>query len=415
MTPAADVNRIFPITTLISDLPSNLIPQLTSSAEQNENEPGSAARRLVVVGDVHGMKRSLEALLEKVGFDKGQGDHLIFVGDLVNKEPDSPGVIDLAVALGASAVRGNHDNAVLDAAVEINTGGDDPMHAGDISSRPAQLPGNSGAEPASETVASDGLTRHSATTYSTARALSTRHLDWLAALPLILRIRLPHHPASSIDDTLVVVHAGLTPGIPLERQDPHALMLMRSLAHAPGDESTFIPAEASGEEGWAAQWDRWQDQLAARTTVIFGHDANRRLQLGRHAIGLDSVCLYGYHLSVVVIESTERGIQHRVVQVDCADTPVIRTAKTVYSNSRPGSGRPTTDSAHTTTTRCVLCILKPLSFMKYPRHTRQSPTLSFIARVKRLAITQNGRKAAFLATPLFCCLPAHDFIVDSGG
>ncbi|KAE8167853.1 Metallo-dependent phosphatase-like protein [Aspergillus tamarii] len=332
MTPAAEANnKIFPITTFISDLPSNLTPQLVSSTEANGHEPGSAARRLVIVGDVHGMKRSLEALLEKVGFDKGNGDHLIFVGDLVNKGPNSPGVIDLAVELGASAVRGNHDNAVLDAALEINARGDHPMHAGDITSGPAKLLENSGAQSASESVASDGLTRHSATTYSTARALSTRQLDWLAALPLILRIKLPHHPDSSIDDTLVVVHAGLTPGIPLDKQDPHAVMLMRSLGHAPGDEGTFIPAEASGEEGWAAQWDRWQDKLTTRTTVIFGHDANRRLQLGRHAIGLDSACLYGYHLSALVIESNDRGIQHRVVQVECADTPVVRTAKAVVT------------------------------------------------------------------------------------
>ncbi|QMW30447.1 hypothetical protein G4B84_005782 [Aspergillus flavus NRRL3357] len=335
MTPAVDAHKIFPITTFISDLPSNLTPQLFSSSA--ENEPTSAGRRLVIVGDVHGMKKSLDALLEKVCFDKGKGDHLIFVGDLVNKGPDSPGVIDRAVELGASAVRGNHDNAVLDAAVEIKARGDNLMHAGGITSGSAKLPEDSGAELPSETVACDGpetsaspnaspLTRHSATTYSTARALSTRHLDWLAGLPLILRIKLPYHLTSSLDDTLVVVHAGLTPGIPLEKQDPHAVMHMRSLTHAPGDERTLIPAEASGEEGWVAQWDQWQDQLTTRTTVIFGHDAKRRLQLGRHTIGLDSACLYGHHLSALVIESTDRGIEHRIVQVECADTPVVPKA-----------------------------------------------------------------------------------------
>ncbi|KAF7586533.1 hypothetical protein BBP40_008705 [Aspergillus hancockii] len=333
MAPAVDVNKIFPITTFISDLPSNLTPQLLPSAE---SEQGAAARRLVIVGDVHGMKRSLEALLEKVSFDKGKGDHLILVGDLVNKGPDSPGVIDLAVELGASAVRGNHDNAVLDAAVEINAG-DNPMHAGGTTNCSAKLPENSGADLPSKTVTSEGpetsaspkaslLTRHSATTYSTARALSTRQLDWLATLPLILRIKLPHHPTSSLDDTLVVVHAGLTPGILLEKQDPHAVMHMRSLVHTSGDEGSFIPAEASGEESWVSQWDQWQDQLTTRTTVIFGHDAKRRLQLGKHAIGLDSACLYGHHLSALVVELTDNGFQHQVVQVECADTPVVPTA-----------------------------------------------------------------------------------------
>ncbi|OGM49768.1 aflYe/ orf/ Ser -Thr protein phosphatase family protein [Aspergillus bombycis] len=334
MTAAPDADKIFPITTFISDLPESLTPQLVSPAQ---NEPGSGARRLVIVGDVHGMRRSLEALLEEVRFDQGKGDHLILVGDLTNKGPDSPGVIDLAVKLGASAVRGNHDNAVLDAAVEINTKGDNAIHAGGVSTGAAQLPGNLGVDSPNETVASDGPetsaspigsphTRHSATTYRTARSLSARQLDWLAALPLILRIKLPYHPTSSLNDSLVVVHAGLTPGVPLEKQDSHAVMHMRSLSHLPGDEETFVPAEASGEEGWATHWDRWQDQLTTRTTVIFGHDAKRRLQLGRHAIGLDSACLYGYHLSALVIESTDRGFQHQVVQVKCADTPVTPTA-----------------------------------------------------------------------------------------
>ncbi|PIG79664.1 aflYe/ orf/ Ser -Thr protein phosphatase family protein [Aspergillus arachidicola] len=308
MTPVVEAHKIFPITTFISDLPSNLTPQLFSSAE---DEPTSTGRRLVIVGDVHGMKKSLDALLEKVNFDKRNGDHLIFVGDLVNKGPDSPGVIDRAVELGASAVRGNHDNAVLEAAGEIKARGDNPMHAGGITSGSAKLPEGSGAESLSET--------HGPRTLDAPP-------DWLAALPLILRIKLPHHSTSSLDDTLLVVHAGLTPGIPLEKQDPHAVMHMRSLTHAPGDEGTLIPAEASGEEGWVAQWDQWQDQLTTRTTVIFGHDAKRRLQLGRHTIGLDSACLYGHYLSALVIESTDRGIEHRIVQVECADTPVVPTA-----------------------------------------------------------------------------------------
>ncbi|KNG91682.1 aflYe/ orf/ Ser -Thr protein phosphatase family protein [Aspergillus nomiae NRRL 13137] len=334
MTPATDADKVFPITTFISDLPSSLTPQLVSSAE---NDQGSSTRRLVIVGDVHGMKRSLEALLEKVSFDKDKGDHLVLVGDLINKGPDSPGVIDLVMELGATAVRGNHDNAVLDAAVEVNARGDSSMHAGSVSSGTAQLPGNSGVDSPSETLASDGPekgaplegslhTRHSETTYSTARALSAPQLDWLAALPLILRIKLPYHPASSLNETLIVVHAGLTPGVPLEKQDPHAVMHMRSVTHPPGDEGTFVPAEASGEEGWATHWDQWQDQLTTRTTVIFGHDAKRGLQLGSHSIGLDSACLYGYSLSALVVESTDTGFQHRVVQVKCADTPVAPTA-----------------------------------------------------------------------------------------
>lgn len=40
--------------------------------------------RLVVVGDVHGCKKELQALLKKVGFKEGQ-DHLVLTGDIVSK------------------------------------------------------------------------------------------------------------------------------------------------------------------------------------------------------------------------------------------------------------------------------------------------------------------------------------------
>jgi hypothetical protein len=283
------------------------------------------------------MRKSLEALLVKVGFDKGKGDHLILAGDLVNKGPDSPGVVDLAVKLGASAVRGNHDNAVLNAAAEIKATRNSLQQSGGLTGSQT-LPKNPEVDVPGDTVqdfeipdkgasATTGASmKHSAATYTTALALSTRQLDWLATLPLILRVKLPPNLTSPFGDTLIVVHAGLVPGIPLEAQDPHAIMHMRSLDRTPGDESELKPAEASGEEGWAMEWDRWQDKVASKTTVIFGHDAKRRLQLGRYTIGLDSACLYGHRLSALVITASDREIEHQIIQVECADEPVAPTA-----------------------------------------------------------------------------------------
>ncbi|GIK06032.1 hypothetical protein Aspvir_010150 [Aspergillus viridinutans] len=332
MTPTKADDEIFPITTFISELPISLVPPSVPSSSEN----GPASRRLVIVGDVHGMRKSLEALLDKVGFDKCKGDHLILAGDLVNKGPDNPGVVDLAIKLGASAVRGNHDNAVLNAAAEIKATRDSLLQSGGLTGSRA-LPESPEADVPADTVqdfeipdedasttTSAGM-KHSAATYTTALALSTRHLDWLAALPLILRVKLPPNLTSSFGDTLIVVHAGLVPGIPLEAQDPHAIMHLRSLDRTPGDESEFAPAETPGEEGWAMQWDRWQEKLESKTTVIFGHDAKRRLQLGRYTIGLDSACLYGHRLSALVITASDREIEHQIIQVECADEPVAPT------------------------------------------------------------------------------------------
>ncbi|KAJ5360110.1 hypothetical protein N7517_009301 [Penicillium concentricum] len=325
----AKSTKIFPITTFISDLPTNLIPQSPLSSSEN----GPTSGRLVIVGDVHGMRKSLEALLENVGFDKNKGDHLILVGDLVNKGPDSPGVVDLAIKLGASAVRGNHENAVLNATAEVKATRDSLPNYGDLTGSSA-VPGNPEANLPGDTIRDSEIPEicASPTTRATALALSERQIDWLAALPLILRVKLPQGLTSTLGDTLIVVHAGLAPSIPPEDQDPYYLMHMRSFVCKLGDEDGLTPAESPGEESWVTEWDRWQDKLASKTTVIFGHDAKRRLQRSRYAIGLDSGCLYGNQLSAVVIEASDGEIQHQIVQVECADVPVAPTSSTKQDN-----------------------------------------------------------------------------------
>lgn len=316
-------DKLFPVKTFISDLPSNLIAQPLLSSR--EHEP--FRRRLIIIGDVHGMRNSLDSLLTKVGFDKTKGDHLIFVGDLTNKGPDSPGVIDLAIKSGASAVRGNHDNAVLDAARELR----------DESYGEAILEALRTQEATQSTIDSTNIQavathnvppagaipmRHGLKSYRTALKLSQGQLEWLSSLPLILRLRMPLHISAPIGDTLVIVHAGVVPGVPLEQQNAHSVMHMRSLSHSTVYGGNLVADEAFGEEGWATEWDRWQQSLSSRTTVIFGHDAKRRLQLNKHTIGLDSGCLYGQKLSALVIESTGDTIKHYIEQVDCADVPV---------------------------------------------------------------------------------------------
>lgn len=83
-----------------------------------------------VIGDIHGCRSELEALLTALGYDlirdeSGQpvdavppaGRKAVFVGDLVDRGPDSPGVLRLVMGMvraeHALCVPGNHENKLV--------------------------------------------------------------------------------------------------------------------------------------------------------------------------------------------------------------------------------------------------------------------------------------------------------------
>jgi protein phosphatase len=85
-----------------------------------------------VVGDVHGCRAELESLLGELGYelthdDRGrpvdaehpEGRRAVFVGDLVDRGPDSPGVLRLVMGMVAAghalSVPGNHENKLVKA------------------------------------------------------------------------------------------------------------------------------------------------------------------------------------------------------------------------------------------------------------------------------------------------------------
>lgn len=195
--------------------------------------------RLIVVGDVHGMKSSLIKLLDTVKFDK-ENDHLILAGDMISKGPDSVGVLDLLIEMGesASAVRGNHEDRVLLAW--------DSLHSRvDLQSQ-VDVEGDDGAEPGKDSDKEMGGKgkKGEQKDKTLAKQLSHKHVQWLKKLPIILRVG----EIKGMGE-VVVVHAGLVPGLELMKQDPYYVMNMRTM-----DLDTKVPSD--GREGipWTKVW-----------------------------------------------------------------------------------------------------------------------------------------------------------------
>ncbi|KAK4236750.1 Metallo-dependent phosphatase-like protein [Achaetomium macrosporum] len=354
---------------LIGELPPEHIPVYTPSPPTEEPTDGEGAtthgKRLVVVGDVHGHLAALKALLRRIGFDHKHGDHLILTGDMVTKGPNSKGVAKLAMNLGASAVRGNQDDKVLAFARKlrrVSVDEDDGQGSDDADEDGEDDDDGDEAETATKT-------KYHAR--RVARTLSRAQLAWLRSLPIILRIRqLPDATSPPWNaSTIAVVHGGLVPGIPLEKQESWAVMNMRSLVypghgkgkgkHAnPQSESedddevapdaVAVPIDTHDGEPWSHAWNRYQNNLppsSPHTVVIYGHNAKKGLQVTpqadispyyspstssskkkhkhkkvkglRYAFGLDSGCGHGRQLTALIIEAGLDGVKHRIEQVEC--------------------------------------------------------------------------------------------------
>lgn len=294
-------------------------------------------RRLVFVGDIHGCADELKKLLKRVDFDE-QKDHLIAVGDVISKGPKNAEVLDELIRLEATSVRGNHEDRILDIAPRI-LGSDEPELVTELASNGADKD-------------KDFL-----------RRLSTHHLKYLRAMPLVLRIPpLPraHHATSKatspIAEEILVVHAGLVPAVPLAKQKPYYVMNMRSMhtrTHEPMvdasskksrtrpwheiwgwyNERLLKHKSLKGFRNWVADDEEPEDDVAEASglqawwglkkrvwpkpqVVVYGHHSKAGLHVERWSKGLDTGCVRGGKLTALVLNA--HGKQD-VVSVGCED------------------------------------------------------------------------------------------------
>jgi serine/threonine protein phosphatase 1 len=230
------------------------------------------------IGDIHGEADLLRHLLEQLRQDMAERSDLtatvIFLGDYVDRGPDSRGVLDLLLSgplPGAKLrfLRGNHEQAMMEFLVDPLTTADWLRFGGVETLTSYGLrapPGSMGPDRLRQLAA--GL----------AERLPPAHLSFLRTTSLM----------AAVGD-YAFVHAGIRPGLPLNQQKQDDLLWIRD---------GFI--------------DR---PFQASHVIVHGHTISDEPELLPHRIGLDTGAYASGVLTAIALQGTER----RLLQVRRGD------------------------------------------------------------------------------------------------
>jgi serine/threonine protein phosphatase 1 len=200
--------------------------------------------RLIAVGDIHGCADEFEELLERLAL--GRDDRLVLLGDLVNRGPDTPRVLDLAREHATVSLLGNHELRLLNFRKT-----DDPSH----------------------------LKRSD---YDTLKQLRGKDWDYLEAMPLT------YH-----DEKLetVFVHGGFLPDRPWQRQ-PARIVTRIQVIDRQGEPRKR--AEVPDAPHWSELWK-------GPPFVVYGHTPRPEVAREKWSIGIDTGCVMGTALTAYVL------------------------------------------------------------------------------------------------------------------
>lgn len=174
--------------------------------------------RVYAIGDIHGQLDLLREAHDRIARDGGGRDVVVHVGDLVDRGPDSRGVIDhlmrgQAEGLDWIVTKGNHDRMMADFL--------DDMHHIDPGLASGASWGEHPGIGAATTLTSYGLRR------PVQRPLAEIHAEAVAAVPMAHRLWLRSLPTSYLHPLALFVHAGIRPGVDLHDQTEHDLVWIR--------------------------------------------------------------------------------------------------------------------------------------------------------------------------------------------
>ncbi len=171
---------------------------------------------IYAIGDIHGQFNMLQHALKCIEDDGGADAQVVFLGDYIDRGPDSSKVLELLIQAQKNgrpwvALKGNHD-AYLEGFLETGELYSSRTRP-DLSWLDPVLGGQTTLQ--SYGVKTEGLSPQ-AIREQAREKVPSEHLEFLKSLPL----------SYDTGDHLFV-HAGIRPGVELAEQDPQDLMWIR--------------------------------------------------------------------------------------------------------------------------------------------------------------------------------------------
>ncbi len=226
-------------------------------------------RRVYVVGDVHGHRDRLERVHARIRADLHhrpvESPLLVHLGDLIDRGPDSAGCVGLLAAgppiRGVPTINlmGNHEWMLLAALTS------------DKYDDAARWLDNGGAE----------------TLWSWGLKSSTRPPEWLAAIPPAHLVFLRDLRRTHVLGGYLFVHAGVRPGVRLDKQRETDLLWIRE---------SFL------------NWEGVMLPEAPERVIVHGHTPVEAPVLKSNRIGLDTGAGKGGPLTCAVLEGDRVGL-----------------------------------------------------------------------------------------------------------
>ncbi|MEO5363207.1 MAG: symmetrical bis(5'-nucleosyl)-tetraphosphatase [Magnetococcus sp. DMHC-8] len=279
------------------------------------------------IGDVHGCLAELHALLAAIAFQPGR-DRLWFVGDLINRGPDSLGVLRLVRGLGEQvvAVMGNHegravagfsgleDRGLLPFLQALRAAPDGRALTAWLRARPlfhcdqdlglgvvhaGLVPTWSLADVRAYSAALGRILRDE-------RASRTFFQEWDSA-----RLE-EEEPAGDTLDRLRFAFAVMT-RLRLCSPDGRPLWPNNPLVAGLANPYAFVPSAAPATPEFPFRpWFELRPE-GERARIVYGHWAAAGLTLHDQSWGLDSGCVYGGKLTAMRLDHPD----HPITQVIC--------------------------------------------------------------------------------------------------